>query len=96
MRRAEDEEEGDFFYDEDEVLAGADGETRAAMLDHYDSLLTMPRADELDEVLPHHAAWPCPPTGRGSACPCQASQLLIPDSSQHGSFEWGEGASVIV
>jgi hypothetical protein len=53
--RAEDDEEGDFFYDEEEVLAGAGGQARAAMLDHYDSLLDMPRADQLDEVLssPH-------------------------------------------
>ena len=57
-RRSEDEEEGDFFYDEEEVLAGADGEARAAMLDHYDSLLDMPRADQLDEVLLTHVAWP--------------------------------------
>ena len=31
-------------------MAGAQGEQRAAMLDHYDSLLQMPRASELDEV----------------------------------------------
>ncbi len=33
-------------------MAGAQGEQRAAMLDHYDSLLQMPRASELDEVCP--------------------------------------------
>ena len=40
------------FYDEDEVLAGSGAETRAAMLDHYDSLLQMPRGADLDEVQP--------------------------------------------
>ena len=53
--RVEDDEEGDFFYDEEEVLAGAGGQARADMLDHYDSLLNMPRADQLDEVL---SSWP--------------------------------------
>ncbi len=47
---AGDDEDAEFFYDEDEVLAGADSGSRAAMLDHYDSLLQMPRADDLDEV----------------------------------------------
>ena len=56
---AEDEEDAEFFYDEEEVLAGADPAERAAMLDHYDSLLHMPRADDLDEVL---SLWsPLPP-----------------------------------
>ena len=45
-----DNEDAEFFYDEEEVLAGADSGSRAAMLDHYDSLLQMPRADDLDEV----------------------------------------------
>jgi len=37
----EDSEDGEFFYDEDE---------RAARLSALDALLTMPRADQLDEV----------------------------------------------
>ena len=49
----EDGEEGDegFFYDEEAALEGAaaaDG--RGQMLDHLDSLLQMPRADQLDDV----------------------------------------------
>jgi hypothetical protein len=50
--RADDDEDAEFYYDEEEVLAGAGCEdgARAAMLDHYDSLLQMPRADEFDEV----------------------------------------------
>lgn len=47
---ADDEEDAEFYYNEEEVLAGAQGQERAAMLDHYDSLLEMPRAAELDEV----------------------------------------------
>ncbi|CAK0786113.1 hypothetical protein CVIRNUC_009326 [Coccomyxa viridis] len=47
----DDEEDGDFYYNEEEVMAGAQGEQRAAMLDHYDSLLQMPRASELDELV---------------------------------------------
>ena len=62
MPFAEDEEDAEFYYDEEEVLAGADPEERAAMLDHYDSLLHMPRADDLDEV--HSLAPPSSP----SAC----------------------------
>ncbi|CAL8464249.1 g3784 [Coccomyxa elongata] len=46
-----DDEDAEFFYDEEEVLAGADDGSRAAMLDHYDSLLQMPRADDLDELV---------------------------------------------
>lgn len=46
-----DDEDAEFFYDEDEVLAGAGNGSRAAMLDHYDSLLQMPRADDLDELV---------------------------------------------
>lgn len=47
-----DEEDAEFFYNEEEVLAGAGGDARAAMLDHYDSLLQLPSADDLDEVQP--------------------------------------------
>lgn len=47
-----DEEDGDFFYDEDEVLAGAAAEERAARLDQYDALLDMPRAAEFEQVRP--------------------------------------------
>lgn len=50
MLPAGDDEDAEFFYDEDEVVAGADSASRAAMLDHYDSLLQMPRAADLDEV----------------------------------------------
>lgn len=46
-----DEEDGDFFYDEDEVLAGAAGEERAAQLDQYDALLQMPRAAEFEQMV---------------------------------------------
>lgn len=46
----DDDGQGDFFFNEEEVLAGAGGEQRAALLEQYDALLSMPRADELDEV----------------------------------------------
>ena len=39
-----------FFYDEAAALEGAGADGRAQMLDHLDSLLQMPRADELDSV----------------------------------------------
>lgn len=48
---AEDEEEGEFYYDEDEVVAGADGASRAALLDHFDSLLQMPQSADVTEVV---------------------------------------------
>jgi hypothetical protein len=46
----EDSEDGEFFYNEEEVAAGAGGDERAARLSALDALLTMPRADQLDEV----------------------------------------------
>ena len=55
--RAEDSEDGDFFYDEDEVAAGAGGADRVARLNALDALLTMPRADQLDEVRGGLTAW---------------------------------------
>lgn len=42
---------GEFYYNEEEVLSGAGAAARAAMLDHYDSLLQMPTAGELDELI---------------------------------------------
>jgi nucleotide-sensitive chloride channel 1A len=42
---------GEFYFNEEEVLSGAGAEARAAMLDHYDSLLQMPTAGELDELI---------------------------------------------
>ena len=42
---------GEFYYNEEEVLSGAGAVGRAAMLDHYDSLLQMPTAGELDELI---------------------------------------------
>lgn len=50
MASADNDGEGEFFYDEDEVIAGASGDEHAEMLDHLDSLLQMPRAADLDEV----------------------------------------------
>ena len=47
---AEDEEDGELYYDEDEALAGADADARAAMLDRFDSLLQRPPDANLDEV----------------------------------------------
>ena len=39
---AELEGEGDFYYNEDEVMAGVNGDDRSAMLQHLDGLLTEP------------------------------------------------------
>lgn len=48
---ADDGEDDGFFYDEDAAMENADtAGDRAEMLDHLDSLLQMPRADELDNV----------------------------------------------
>eukprot|EP00191_Tetraselmis_sp_GSL018_P010728 CAMPEP_0177618470 /NCGR_PEP_ID=MMETSP0419_2-20121207/25598_1 /TAXON_ID=582737 /ORGANISM="Tetraselmis sp., Strain GSL018" /LENGTH=145 /DNA_ID=CAMNT_0019117381 /DNA_START=280 /DNA_END=717 /DNA_ORIENTATION=+ len=44
-----DDEEGDFYYDEEEVEAGVDPETREAMYGLYDSLLNS--AEDLDELV---------------------------------------------
>ena len=46
---AGDEEDGDFFYDEDEVTGAS--EPHSETLDRLDGLLSMPRADDLDEVI---------------------------------------------
>lgn len=44
---AEAEEDAEFYYNEEEVQAGA----RGAMLDHFDSLLQAPHSTEADEVI---------------------------------------------
>ena len=47
---AEAEEDADFYYNEEEVRAGAQGEERTAMLDHFDSLLQAPHSADTEEV----------------------------------------------
>ena len=47
---SDDSEDGDFFYDEAEVLSGAGAENRAALLDHYDAMLDISDQPEQDEV----------------------------------------------
>jgi hypothetical protein len=45
------EDEGEFFYDEEEVFAGADAGTRSsAVLGHLDAMLEVPSADHVGEV----------------------------------------------
>jgi nucleotide-sensitive chloride channel 1A len=46
-----DEDEGQFFYNEDEVMAGVDPHLREAMMDHFDSLLEPPQTDDLQELI---------------------------------------------
>jgi len=48
----EDGDEG-FFYDEEAAAEGAGGD-RESLLEHLDSLIQMPRADEFDHVLLSH------------------------------------------
>lgn len=43
------DDEGEFYYDGEEALGAGALDNR--VLDHLDSLLTMPRADDLDEVI---------------------------------------------
>ena len=43
-------EEGDFFYNEEEVLNGVGAENRAALLERYDAMLDDPEQPELEEV----------------------------------------------
>ena len=38
------------YYDEAEVLDGSDAQARAAMLDHFDSMLQIPRDAGIEEV----------------------------------------------
>lgn len=47
----EESAEAEFFYNEDEGIAGVNGHDRQAMLDHYDAVLELPAtADDLGEV----------------------------------------------
>mmetsp|Transcript_42580 Transcript_42580/g.109006 ORF Transcript_42580/g.109006 Transcript_42580/m.109006 type:complete len:224 (-) Transcript_42580:473-1144(-) len=46
-----DDDEGEFFYNEDEVAAGADPAQRETMLAHYDSILRGPEDDDLEELM---------------------------------------------
>mmetsp|Transcript_17044 Transcript_17044/g.47600 ORF Transcript_17044/g.47600 Transcript_17044/m.47600 type:complete len:232 (-) Transcript_17044:664-1359(-) len=45
------EDDGQFFYNEDEVMSGVDPDRREAMLDHFDSILQVPQEDELEELI---------------------------------------------
>lgn len=47
---ADDSEEGDFFYDEEEVLNGIGAENRAALLDRYDAMLDDAEQPDPQEV----------------------------------------------
>ena len=47
---AGDDQEPELFFDEQEILAGAGSEQRAAMLQHFDNLLTEPGGDQVDQV----------------------------------------------
>lgn len=60
-------------------MAGAQGEQRAAMLDHYNSLLQMPRASELDEVRLRRVstAEDLGPM-KHTACSCETACLCFP------------------
>ena len=49
LRLADEDGDEGFFYDEDAAAEGAGGD-REALLEHLDSLIQMPRADELDHV----------------------------------------------
>ena len=46
----DDSEDGDFYYNEEEVLNGVGADTRAALLDRYDAMLDDSEQPELEEV----------------------------------------------
>lgn len=52
---ADESEEGDFFYNEEEVLNGVGGENRAALLERYDAMLEDSEQPELEEACYHLA-----------------------------------------
>ena len=47
---AEAEEDADFYYNEEEVRAGAHGEERGAMLESFDALLQEPQSTGMQDV----------------------------------------------
>ena len=47
---ADESEEGDFFYNEEEVLNGVGAGNRAALLERYDAMLDGSEQPELEEV----------------------------------------------
>lgn len=47
---ADESEEGDFFYNEEEVLNGVGAENRAALLERYDAMLDDSEQLDLEEV----------------------------------------------
>ena len=51
--------EGDFFYNEEEVLNGVGGENRAALLECYDAMLEDSEQPELEEACYHLAMLHC-------------------------------------
>mmetsp|Transcript_15568 Transcript_15568/g.18737 ORF Transcript_15568/g.18737 Transcript_15568/m.18737 type:complete len:219 (-) Transcript_15568:161-817(-) len=49
------EDEGEFYYNEEEVLSGAGADDRAALLDHFDAMLQV-RSDALGDALDEQMA----------------------------------------
>lgn len=47
---ADDSEEGDLYYNEEEVLNGIGAENRAALLERYDAMLDDSEQPELEQV----------------------------------------------
>lgn len=66
--RADDSDEGDFFYNEEEVLNGIGAENRAALLERYDALLEESEQPELEEV---HS--PCCIVQQCNVCTCSCT-----------------------
>lgn len=56
---ADESEDGDFFYNEEEVLHAAGAETRAALLERYDAMLDDSEQPDLEEVCYTQLFLPC-------------------------------------
>lgn len=85
---AELEGEGDSYYNEDEVMAGVNGEDRSAMLQHLDGLLTEP--SEVNSGLSSADLTACQTAhlmqdGAGGAVPGHCLCGMVAWPAQHGT-----------
>ena len=79
---ADAEEDAEFYYNEEEVLAGARGEERTAMLDHFDSLLQGPHSADTNQVGVAISILV------GGQCAPRALPLLVSDTCQDAGSRW--------
>ena len=84
--------EPELFFDQQEVLSGAGADARAAMLEHFDTLLDEPDSDQVEEVRSQagtalHAVHRCFDCVPGSSPSCSACSWAWRPEAAPGSCQ---------